>query len=177
MKVTKVFARTAPSNLTHPDTMYSEARSQLGKAIDLMASLFRAAKSTQFVYTPNNASRMQDPNFNLELIKAYQQSSYDGDEGKACKTCKALKETFGDIPTFAALQRKQLQFEGDQRRFNRCLAFHASQSRHSALSQAWALRLHQPISYTRDKCERLEPQQLFGAYQTQDDLADPEFQY
>ncbi|KAL0029557.1 hypothetical protein WJX79_004005 [Trebouxia sp. C0005] len=78
---------------------------------------------------------------------------------------KALKETFGDIPTFAALQRKQLQFEGDQRRFNRCLAFHASQSRHSALSQAWALRLHQPISYTRDKCERLEPQQLFGAYQ------------
>ena len=49
--------------------MQTHAVLQLGKAIDLMASLFRAAKSTQFVYTPNNASRMQDPNFNLELIK------------------------------------------------------------------------------------------------------------
>ncbi|DBB04942.1 TPA: hypothetical protein ACH3X3_010223 [Trebouxia sp. C0006] len=48
---------------------------------------------------------------------------------------KALKESFGDIPTFAALQGKQLQFEGDQRPFKRCLAFQASQSRHSALSQ------------------------------------------
>ena len=49
--------------------------------------------------------------------------------------CRTLKETFGDIPTFAALQGKQLQFEGDQRPFKRCLAFQASQSRHSALSQ------------------------------------------
>lgn len=49
--------------------------------------------------------------------------------------CRALKESFGDIPTFAALQGKQLQFEGDQRPFKRCLAFQASQSLHSALSQ------------------------------------------
>ena len=41
----------------------------LGKAINSMASSFRAAKSTQFVYTPSNASSMQDPNFKLELIK------------------------------------------------------------------------------------------------------------
>jgi len=46
-----------------------------------------------------------------------------------------MKDTFGDIPTFAALQGKQLHFEGDQRPFKRCLAFQASQSRHSALSQ------------------------------------------
>ena len=52
----------------------------------------------------------------------------------SCFPCRALKESFGDIPTFAALQGKQLQFEGDQRPFKRCLAFQASQSRHSALS-------------------------------------------
>jgi len=46
-----------------------------------------------------------------------------------------LEETFGEIPTFAALQGKKLHFEGDQRPFKRCLAFQASQSRHSALSQ------------------------------------------
>ena len=45
------------------------ATEQLGKAINLMASSFRAAKSTQFVYTPSNASSMRDPNFKLELIK------------------------------------------------------------------------------------------------------------
>lgn len=39
------------------------------------------------------------------------------------------------MPTFAALQGKQLHFEGDQRPFKRCLAFQASQSRHSALCQ------------------------------------------
>ncbi|DBA90046.1 TPA: hypothetical protein ACH3X2_004312 [Trebouxia sp. C0005] len=214
-----------------------------------MASSFGAAKSTQFVYTPSNASSMRDLNFKLELIKAYQQSSYDKAEGKPCKTCKcmlldvilptsyvtgshlfkfkwhmavqevlgfscindtrnglllakpieeafdagflcfilgedgehcvhlldarlcdvkltdrknypwlkppgqekmakeskqeeimknvvqALKARFGDIPTFADLQGKQLQFEGDQRPFKCCLAFQASQSRHSALSQ------------------------------------------
>ena len=49
--------------------------------------------------------------------------------------CRALRENFGDIPTFATLQGKQLHFEGDQRPFKRCLAFQASQSRHSALSQ------------------------------------------
>ncbi|KAL0034205.1 hypothetical protein WJX77_003345 [Trebouxia sp. C0004] len=48
---------------------------------------------------------------------------------------QALKESFGDIPTFAALQGKQLQFEGDLRPFKCCLAFQASESRHSALSQ------------------------------------------
>ena len=41
----------------------------LDKAINSMASSFRAAKSTQFVYTPSNASSMRDPNFKLELIK------------------------------------------------------------------------------------------------------------
>ena len=45
------------------------ATEQLGKAINSMASSFRAAKSTQFVYTPSNASSMRDPNFKLELIK------------------------------------------------------------------------------------------------------------
>ena len=48
--------------------------------------------------------------------------------------CRALKESFGDIPTFAALQGKQLQFEGDQRPFKSCLAFQASQNWLSALS-------------------------------------------
>lgn len=42
---------------------------QLGKAIHSMASSLRAVKSTQFVYTPSNASSMRDPNFKLELIK------------------------------------------------------------------------------------------------------------
>ena len=50
----------------HPLT---HAVQQLGKAINSMASSFRAARSTQFVYTPSNASSMQDPNFKLELIK------------------------------------------------------------------------------------------------------------
>lgn len=54
---------------------------------------------------------------------------------KSVCPCRALKDRFGDIPTFAALQGKQLHFEGDQRPFKRCLAFQASQSRHSALSQ------------------------------------------
>ncbi len=42
---------------------------QLGKAINSMASSVRAAKSTQFVYTPSNASSTRDPNFKLGLIK------------------------------------------------------------------------------------------------------------
>ena len=46
-----------------------DANSQLGKAMNSMASSFRAAKSTQFVYTPSNASSMRAPNFKLELIK------------------------------------------------------------------------------------------------------------
>ncbi|KAL0028734.1 hypothetical protein WJX79_003072 [Trebouxia sp. C0005] len=33
---------------------------------------------------------MRDLNFKLELIKAYQQSSYDKAEGKPCKTCKCM---------------------------------------------------------------------------------------
>ena len=42
---------------------------QLGKDMHSIASSLRAAKSTQFVYTPSNASSMRDPNFKLELIK------------------------------------------------------------------------------------------------------------
>ena len=38
-------------------------------AINSMASSFRAAKSTQFVYTPSHASSMRDADFTLELIK------------------------------------------------------------------------------------------------------------
>ncbi|DBB01759.1 TPA: hypothetical protein ACH3X1_000378 [Trebouxia sp. C0004] len=250
-----------------------------------MASSFRAAKSTQFVYTPSNASSMRDPNFKLELIKAYQRSSYDEDEDKPRKTCKcmlldvtlptsyvtgshlfkfkwhmavqevlgfscindtrnglllakpieeafdagflcfilgedgehrvhlldarlcnvkltdmkaypwlkppgqekmakeskqqdlmkdvtqALKESFGDIPTFEALQGKQLQFEGDQRPFKRCLAFQASQSRHSALSQGRispsAIPEVNASAWSHNSyLERIK-----------DYLADPEFQY
>ena len=41
----------------------------LSKAVNSMASSFRAGKSTQFVYTPSNASSTRDPNFQLELIK------------------------------------------------------------------------------------------------------------
>ena len=41
----------------------------LGKAVNSMASAFRVVKSTQFVYTPSNASSMRDPDFKLELIK------------------------------------------------------------------------------------------------------------
>ena len=48
----------------------TQAVLQLGKAINSMASSVRAAKSTQFVYTPSNASSMRDPNFKLGLIKA-----------------------------------------------------------------------------------------------------------
>ncbi|KAL0041122.1 hypothetical protein WJX77_005671 [Trebouxia sp. C0004] len=33
---------------------------------------------------------MRDPNFKLELIKAYQRSSYDEDEDKPCTTCKGM---------------------------------------------------------------------------------------
>ena len=93
----------------------TQAVLQLGKAIHSMASSVRAAKSTQFVCTPTNAASMQDPNFKLGLIKvristfdvlelqpqvyqnlhmayvqAYQQSSYDEDEDKPCKTCKCM---------------------------------------------------------------------------------------
>ena len=54
---------------TRAAEMQTRAVLQLGKAMNSMASSFRAAKSTQFVYTPSNASSMRDPNFKLELIK------------------------------------------------------------------------------------------------------------
>ena len=47
----------------------NNAAETLGKAINAMASSFKALRSTQFVYTPTNASTMRDPNFILELIK------------------------------------------------------------------------------------------------------------
>ncbi len=52
-----------------------------------------------------------------------------------CHPCRALQETFGETPTFAALQGKTIHLEGEQRPFKRCLAFQAIQSRHAALSQ------------------------------------------
>ncbi len=45
---------------------------QLSKA---MASSLRAVRSTQFVYTPSNASSLRDPNFKLELIKVSSSSN------------------------------------------------------------------------------------------------------
>ncbi|DBB01760.1 TPA: hypothetical protein ACH3X1_000378 [Trebouxia sp. C0004] len=109
---------------------------------------------------------------------------------------QALKESFGDIPTFEALQGKQLQFEGDQRPFKRCLAFQASQSRHSALSQgrispsaipevnasAWShnsylerIKVCSLESISSICIMETVEQVLNGA--AQDYLADPEFQY
>jgi len=48
---------------------------QLSKAMNSMASSLRAVKSTQFVYTPSNASSLRDPNFKLELIKVSSSSN------------------------------------------------------------------------------------------------------
>ncbi|DBB00060.1 TPA: hypothetical protein ACH3X1_013917 [Trebouxia sp. C0004] len=84
---------------------------------------------------------------------------------------QALKESFGDIPTFAALQGKQLQFQGDQRPFKRCLAFQASQSRHSALSQG---RISPSAVPEIDASAWSHNSYL---ERVKDYLADPEFQY
>ena len=43
------------------DHPFTHAVLQLRKAINSMASSFRAAKSPQFVYTPSSASSMRDP--------------------------------------------------------------------------------------------------------------------
>lgn len=40
-----------------------------------MNSSLRATRSTQFVYTPSNASSLRDPNFKLELIKVSSSSN------------------------------------------------------------------------------------------------------
>ncbi|KAL0050695.1 hypothetical protein WJX82_005308 [Trebouxia sp. C0006] len=77
---------------------------KLGKAMNSMASSFRAGKSTQFVYTPSNASSMRDLNFKLELIKAYQRSSYDEDEDKPCKTCNCINDTRNGLLLAKALK-------------------------------------------------------------------------
>jgi len=48
---------------------------QLSKAMNSMASSLRAVRSTQYVYTPSNASSLRDPNFKLELIKVSSSSN------------------------------------------------------------------------------------------------------
>ncbi|KAL0040310.1 hypothetical protein WJX77_003104 [Trebouxia sp. C0004] len=84
---------------------------------------------------------------------------------------QALKESFGDNPTFAALQGKQLQFEGDQRPFKRCLAFQASQSQQSPLSQGCISPSAIPEIDTSAWSHNSYLERI------KDYLADPEFQY
>ncbi|DBA98456.1 TPA: hypothetical protein ACH3X3_012457 [Trebouxia sp. C0006] len=71
---TTAFADHPFHKLSSNIEVQTQAVLQLGKAINSLASSVRAAKSTQFVYTPSNASSMRDPNFKLGLIKAHRRS-------------------------------------------------------------------------------------------------------
>lgn len=68
----------------------TQAMLQLAKSVSSLALSIKLARLTQFVYTPSGASCVQDPDFKVQLIKAYQQSSYDEARNKPCQTCKCM---------------------------------------------------------------------------------------